>query len=112
MWQWLADRPGKSKDEYFEEEDPASLHAMYHHAFCYLCEYTAVHELTCTACPIQWTDAPNCAAAPCYDLGSPYRAWADRYHFNAEAAHEIVRRAKIALEAIRQQEASRAGSNH
>ena len=75
MWRWLAENPGKWKEDYLKKFDPEAELANY----CYLCEY--VHGITlakanlrtgtfrnCRRCPIVWP------GGKCYPEG-PFARW-------------------------------------
>jgi hypothetical protein len=68
LWQWLADNPGKYKDDYFIEhrvpEDEIPIND------CYACEGAGSE---CRNCPLDWdgVDWDN----TCSSLGSSYDIW-------------------------------------
>lgn len=87
MWNWLADNPGRWKEDYLRKYDPeAELYSN-----CYLCEYVREHHnCYCEGCPVEWPD--GCCTD---DSGRLYNKWFsftidDDYTKAAEIARQIA----------------------
>ena len=57
MWRWLAENPGKRKDDYLWKVDPEAR--LYN--YCYLCDYVSKnHNGECEYCPVEWPEEYCC----------------------------------------------------
>jgi hypothetical protein len=62
LWNWLAENPGKYKDDY--EDKTGILRKSIHYCFaCIACD-------SCKNCPVTWLNVEHCT-----DPGSPYNMW-------------------------------------
>lgn len=92
QWIWLRDNPGRSKIDYFTENNIKYVPR----GACYLCQYVRDTFGVCAgACPIQWTEDGRF----CISTGSPFLAWNRARTKDAKAFHaqEMVNLVDAAL---------------
>ena len=68
MWRWLAENPGKLKEDYLEEFDPeAAARSMPNISCPYICEYVFddTSPEDCFECPLEWPDGFCVDPGPC-----------------------------------------------
>jgi hypothetical protein len=85
LWQWLADNPRLSKDDWPSWDYNGGKQKQIPNA-CFACEaagFKYIDEPLCDKCPCDWN------AITCTDKGSPYTAWGSSHG---------VKRTKYALQ--------------
>ena len=86
MWRWLAENPGKRKDDYLWKVDPEAR--LYNH--CYLCDYVNKnHHGYCEYCPVEWPEEYCCEEDGLYSRWQ-FAMLGEDYTRTAEIAKQIA----------------------
>lgn len=72
LWYWLAENPGKSKDQWpqwdFNGGTVDSVTMM-----CFACQYIKEHNTGCSQCPLVWSSELGCCGG--YNDEAEYSQW-------------------------------------
>lgn len=90
MWNWIADETLRQQRQVTKEEYCKQIGINNLYNYCYCCNYSEVHGLSCEKCLIDWGKNNECMAG---DTTTPYAQWISTHSYQNAAmyARQVAR---------------------